>query len=99
MPVSSSDRVSDYPNHTFKSDKAWNAKKNTFLSIGGYKIEGSGRISDYSVKFECVVADNGSITGRYHNENGVNLDVNGYIDNETNQLKIRLGHKLSLIHI
>lgn len=93
LPVPSSNRISDYPNYNFKSDKMWNSQKKSFLANDGYKLlDGEGRITNNSISLDCILTDDGSLFGRFHNSNGVKLDVNGYIDTETNQLKIKLGH-------
>lgn len=94
LPVSSSDRVKDYPDYIFKSNKKWNVHKETLLASDACKrVDGIGKISKSSINLDCILTENGSILGRYHNENGINLDVNGYIEAETNQLKIKLGHE------
>lgn len=60
--------------------------------IDGHTLTGSGYISQSSVSVNCVLLFNGQIVGRYHNTNGINLDVNGYVDSDTGTLHIKLGH-------
>lgn len=54
-------------------------------------IEATGVISDHSLTLQGWITEDGTIHGRYHNENGINLDFNGYITRD-NGLYIQLGH-------
>lgn len=60
-------------------------------STRGYRISGSGIIRNNSVTTDFYIEPDGSIHGRYHNANGVSLDVNGYMDRNGN-IRLRLGH-------
>ena len=82
-----------YPEMTFKSDKKWKKyTQSTDQTISGRLIEGYGNISNDKVSVDCILSENGQLIGRYRNENGITLDVNGYIDSKTDTLYIRLGH-------
>lgn len=54
-------------------------------------IQATGMISDRNVVMVGWLEEDGKIHGRYHNENGINLDFNGYISPD-NSLYIQLGH-------
>lgn len=54
-------------------------------------IEASGVISNHEISMEGWITEGGTIHGRYHNENGINLDFNGYIRPD-DSLYIQLGH-------
>lgn len=54
-------------------------------------IKASGMISNHNMTLEGWITEDGTIHGRYHNENGINLDFNGYIKPD-NSLYIQLGH-------
>lgn len=83
----------DYPYYSFKSDKKWKKQKESLISEkNNTVIEGNGTLSHYNVSLDCVLTGDGAIIGRYHNENGISLDVNGFIVGDTRELKIRLGH-------
>lgn len=80
-----------YPNYTIGTDSKWVTKLPS--SVSGYFIKGDGNIEGYPYDVDCLVLRNGQITGRYHNNyNGTKLDVNGYIDEYTGEIELRLGH-------
>ncbi len=54
-------------------------------------IEATGMISSHNISMKGWITEEGTIHGRYHNENGINLDFNGYIRRD-NSLYIQLGH-------
>lgn len=54
-------------------------------------IKGSGVIGSHNISMQGWITEDGTIHGRYHNENGINLDFNGYIKSD-NSLYIQLGH-------
>ncbi len=54
-------------------------------------IEGKGMIGNDNISMEGWITEDGTIHGRYHNENGTNLDFNGYI-RQDDGLYIQLGH-------
>lgn len=56
-----------------------------------YYMSGSGYISQSDIEFSAVKGPDNRIYGRYHNENGTNLDMNGVQDASGN-LIIKLGH-------
>lgn len=85
-----------YPDRRFGSDTAWEEE---IIAMGGREnlesarrmINANGHIDSNSLDLSLVMLPGGQLIGRYHNENGVNLDVNGYVDN-TGTLHIHLGH-------
>lgn len=83
--------VEDYPDVKLGSEKAWN-KYVKDLSPDDILFEGHGFLSKHDVSVNCVLLSNGQLIGRYHNSNGTNLDLNGYIIPATGELKIHLGH-------
>ncbi len=69
------------------SDAVLNAR-----SRSGYKtFYGSGTISNHAVQVYGVIDNNGHVLGRYYNENGIKLDMNGLIDYNKDMV-IKLGH-------
>lgn len=54
-------------------------------------IKATGMISKYNITMIGWITEEGTIHGRYHNENGINLDFNGFIRPD-NSLYIQLGH-------
>lgn len=54
-------------------------------------LHARGMISNHDVDVECFLTENGELHGRYHNENGTRLDLNGYIQPD-GDLYIQLGH-------
>lgn len=82
-----------FPEKRFGSDR----KFEKYLSGPEFKaddrlIDGQGKINKSNVEIHCVLKSNGQLIGRYRHENGTTLDVNGYIDSDTDELRIRLGH-------
>lgn len=90
LPISGH-AANSYPDKRIGDD--WDYYSDDYLSRpGAKKISGEGYISKNSVAVEGVLLANGTIIGRYHNENGINLDMNGYVDSYTGDVKIKLGH-------
>ena len=84
--------LTDYPEYSFKSMSKWNASKKELLANSeNVRVTGNGYISKNDVSVDCILTEKGELIGRYANENGITLDVNGYIDSD-NVLHIRLGH-------
>lgn len=54
-------------------------------------LRAQGYISRHSVDVICYITEDGELHGRYHNENGINLDFNGYLD-AVGDLIVQLGH-------
>ncbi len=54
-------------------------------------LKATGAISSHNVTVRCWLTEEGEIHGRYHNDNGINLDLNGFIQSDGN-LYIQLGH-------
>ncbi len=54
-------------------------------------IQAIGMIGNDNISMQGWITEDGTLHGRYHNENGVNLDFNGYIRPD-NSLYIQLGH-------
>ncbi len=50
-----------------------------------------GYIGENVVRVKCYITEDGELHGRYHNENGIDLDFNGYLDSE-GVLRVQLGH-------
>lgn len=80
-----------FPEEFFGTDERWHAYKST-QSGGNMLLSGSGFISDNSIELECLLRPNGTVVGRYHNENGTNLDMNGMLSSGGDNLIINLGH-------
>lgn len=90
LPISGH-AANKYPNYNIGSDYSYELDE--LASRDNVRvIRGEGYISDHNVAVNGVLLPNGSIVGRYHNENGISLDVNGYVDSYTGDVKIRLGH-------
>lgn len=83
--------VEDYPDVKLGSTKAWN-KYLKGLTPYDIQFEGEGYINKNGINVKCVLLSNGQLVGRYHNANGTDLDLNGYIIPSTGELKIHLGH-------
>lgn len=84
--------LTDYPEYSFKSMSKWNARKKDLLADpANIPVTGKGYISKNDVSVDCILTENGELIGRYANENGITLDVNGYMDSDK-VLHIRLGH-------
>lgn len=81
-----------YPAKKLGSEKAWQKylSSDEATSLPHYNAEGN--ISTYDVTMQFTVAPDGTIIGRYHNANGTNLDVNGYVESPSGKLYLRLGH-------
>lgn len=81
-----------YTNKKLGSNKAWQKylSSDEAATLPLYNTEGT--ISKYDVTMQFIVTPDGSIIGRYHNANGTNLDVNGYIESPSGNLYIHLGH-------
>lgn len=54
-------------------------------------LHATGAIGDDKVSVKCWLTEDGELHGRYHNENGTNLDLNGFIQ-PNGDLYIQLGH-------
>lgn len=54
-------------------------------------LRGTGELNDGRITVECFLTEDGQIHGRYHHQNGTNLDMNGYIRPDES-LYIQLGH-------
>jgi hypothetical protein len=92
LPHSKS-HLSNYPENIFKSDKNWKEEQDKLLkNDGNVAISAIGHLNYQTVTMDCIITNDGALIGRYNNPNGVNLDVNGYFDDDDNTLKIRLGH-------
>lgn len=63
-------------------------------------LHATGAIGDDNVSVKCWLTEDGELHGRYHNENGTNLDLNGFIEPDGN-LYIQLGHdsSKSVLHL
>lgn len=83
--------IEEYPEVNLGSEKAWKKYLKNVTSEN-IQFEGEGYIDNDKVSLNCVLLDNGQLIGRYHNYNGTNLDLNGYIVQESGKLKIHLGH-------
>lgn len=78
--------------YSFGTDKQWNfVKKQLEGEYGLY--EGTGHINNNSVNVEFILLPNGEIMGRYHHENGTQLDLNGTVNASNGNLLVRLGHE------
>lgn len=69
-----------------KMEQTYSQTGSTNIPIGG-----TGMISNHNIELKGWITEDGTIHGRYHNENGINLDFNGYIRPD-NSLYIQLGH-------
>lgn len=90
LPISGH-AANKYPNYKIGSDYSYELDELADRSTSRI-LRGEGYISDHSVAIKAVLLPNGTIVGRYHNENGINLDANGYVDSYTGEVKIKLGH-------
>lgn len=86
------DAKNDYPEVKLGSKKALN-KYIKESPTNDIVLEGEGMISNHQVDVVCVLHPDGTVIGRYHNTNGTNLDLNGYIEPDSRNLKIHLGHE------
>ena len=92
LPIGT-ETANTYPTMKFKSDSKWDKYlQSPEQTISGRQIEGHGNISGNDVSVNCLLSENGQLIGRYRHVNGTTLDVNGYIDSQTDILHIRLGH-------
>lgn len=85
--------ANDYPDLKFGSDISWeryykNSKEYSSCPL----FIGEGTINKYTIDFKFFLTPEGQLIGRYHNHNGIRLDFNGYIEKETGNLKVHLGH-------
>ncbi|MCH5241960.1 MAG: hypothetical protein J1F67_06005 [Muribaculaceae bacterium] len=78
--------------YQFGSDKKWNNYKKK-IEAENVIYEGRGYISNHNVEVELFLTPQGQVAGRYHNENGTKLDLNGNVDASTGDLVIQLGHE------
>lgn len=82
-----------YPDYRLGADWEYEDRFENILSRASTRrFSGEGYISKSNIRIEGALLANGQLIGRYHNENGINLDLNGYVDSYTGELKIRLGH-------
>lgn len=90
VALNSSDEI---PDMVFGSDEKW---ENEAKDIDDETIilVGNGYISESNIKVKCKYnLIDGGMTGRYHNENGTDLDLNGQVSPSGDKLEIHLGHK------
>lgn len=101
LPFSASAALDDYPDYSFMADKKWSSRKTELLKVSGVRaIDSQGSIDGYPLILDCVLTPEGAVAGRYYNKyNGIHLNVNGYIESETAQLKIRLGHDSEISYL
>lgn len=93
LPISGH-AANKYPDYNLGYDWEYEEKFEDMLARPSTRrFVGEGYISKSNVSVEGVLLSNGQLIGRYHNENGINLDLNGYVDSYTGELKIKLGHK------
>lgn len=83
----------EIPDLFYGSDEKWE-KSAKDIDDETIILVGEGWISNHKVITECKynIID-GSLTGRYHNENGTELDLNGQVSLSGDELEIHLGHK------
>lgn len=85
--------VNEYPDMKFGSDTRWeeyhtDSKKYSECP----RFVGQGTIDKSDIDLIFFLTPEGQLMGRYHNHNGIGLDLNGYIEEATGDLKIHLGH-------
>lgn len=93
VPSVAFDSSYEIPDIVYGSDEKW---ENTIKDIDDETIIliGTGRIDKGNVIARCKYnLITGSLTGRYLNENGTALDLNGQISPSGDELEIHLGHK------
>lgn len=80
----------EYPEIFLGSEEAW---ENHIANISEPLLYvGEGKINNQPVTVKFVLQPNGTIVGRYHNTNGVDLDLNGFVETSSGNLNIHLGH-------
>lgn len=83
-----------YPAHKFESDEKWESYITSLQDTSTVVLyRGEGKINDNDVAVKFALSPNGEMVGRYRHSNGTTLDLNGYIDSETGDLLVHLGHK------
>lgn len=89
----SSDYANGYPDVYLGSDESWNDYRKSYLNYAGViPVVGDGHINNMNVSVDCLLFPDGTIVGRYVNSKGISLDVNGYVESESGELRIHLGH-------
>lgn len=93
LPIGNISESTTFPQERFLSDKKWEKYvSSSSQSISGRLIEGTGSLGDTEIEMHCILSHEGQLIGRYRNQNGTTLDVNGYIDPTDRNLHIQLGH-------
>lgn len=93
VPQVAFDSSNEIPDIGYGNDEKW---EETAEDIDNETVilVGDGFIGEDHVTVRCKYNPiNGEMTGRYHNENGTNLDLNGQISPSGDELEIHLGHK------
>lgn len=86
--------VNNYPDLKFGSDISWERFYNNSKEYSNCPLFiGEGTIDKHAIDFKFFLTPEGQLIGRYHNHNGIRLDFNGYIEKETGNLKVHLGHE------